>query len=113
MQRPIAKTSRPDRVGLSMPKLPNRSSHQARTGWSRIWRKFLLKYYLNLCAKISNKKPVVKQIGNLLLLGWLLNPSKSTYSLPEPKELYQCLNGSAEPTRSVHLYRLLFDLFFR
>ena len=74
MQRPIAKSSQPDRIGLSMPKLPNRSSHQARTGWSRIWRKFLLKYYLNLCTKITNKKPVVKQIGNLL---------------PEPTELYQ------------------------
>ena len=113
MQRPIAKTSRPDRVNLSMPKLPNRSSHQARTGWSRIWRKFLLKYYLNLCTKITNKKPVVKQIGNLLLIGWLLNHSKSTKSLPEPTELYQCQNGSAEPTRPVHLYKFLFDLFFQ
>ena len=112
MQRPIAKTSRPDRVNLSMPKLPNRSSHQARTGWSRIWRKFLLKYYLNLCKKITNKKPVVKQIGNLLLIGWLLNHSKSTKSLPEPTELYQCQNGSAKPALSVHLYKLLIDIYF-
>ena len=96
MQRPIAKTSRPDRVGLSMPKLPNRSSHQARTGWSRIWRKFLLNYYLNLCTKITNKKPVVKQIGNLLLIGWLLNHSKSTKSLPEPIELYQVSERSSQ-----------------